>query len=261
MVIGMRQSGRTPESKPSDLRSHQPNVILIKYLGSIFWLIAVALWLKDTSGWRLVLVLPLVLLLCFHLTLAVVEFRGGALCYRRFLRWKVITCDEVVSSGLVWAPFIGFIRLNRFLPPWSRLYFVLDPNLESNPFRRADFAVLRLLKEQSELEGGRGPEIRPRNDAGLDVKLLTAGVAGLLVSVLRISLAKSATAPALVNTARQPGLIYGPVRFLQLLGDARIAPVVLLALVLLTIYTRRRPGAWTFAFLAGLLLPSLQFIG
>jgi hypothetical protein len=74
------------------------------------------------------------LAVAFHLSLALVEVRGGQIRYRRFFKWVSLDPAQIISSGTTWPPFIGYIRLNRYLFPRRKLYFVLDRNRASNPF-------------------------------------------------------------------------------------------------------------------------------
>ena len=46
---------------------------------------------------------------------AEVRYEHNILSYRRLGSWRTIDRREVVSSGLVWPPFIGYVRSSRFV--------------------------------------------------------------------------------------------------------------------------------------------------
>jgi len=133
----------------TELRSAGPAVLIVKCWGPLIWVIgALGVFGADFPTWRFLPALPLLLLAVFHLSVAVVELRGGIIRYRRLFKWAEIQSEEVLSARPVWPPLIGSIKLKKFVFPWGRLYFVLDKNRESNPFRRGLFPLLRYLNEE-----------------------------------------------------------------------------------------------------------------
>jgi hypothetical protein len=177
-------------------RSRRSNLFVMKVWASLIWLLVAALWLRDTPvDWRDLLAVPLLILSFFHASLAEIEVQDGSFRYRRFLKWKAICCEEISSSGAVWKPFIGYVRVNHFLWPWGRLYFVLDPNLESNPFRSGNYPVLRWLKEhqrESDDSGGaKASAEKFSNPPAYKIRLFAAGAIGVAVSFARIALARA----------------------------------------------------------------------
>jgi hypothetical protein len=88
--------------------------------------------IEDFPDRRSLVTLPVLVAALFGASLAIVEVRGGVLRYRRLFRWKTIPKDDIVSARIVWGPFIGSMRLKRFVFPWGRLYFVLDANSDPN---------------------------------------------------------------------------------------------------------------------------------
>src|ERR1700691_4850237 len=93
------------------------NVWATKYYLAILLLVGSGI----SSGWwrgsRLLFGLPFAVAWFFQLSLAVVEVKDGVLRYRRFIKWTTIDRAEVVSCGLVWPPFTGYIKLKHFVPP------------------------------------------------------------------------------------------------------------------------------------------------
>lgn len=135
------------DNRSTTASSHLSNALILK-LGTPL-MVGVAfkgMYGDQLHTWRAVFALPFALCAAFFLSLAVVQVREGRIRYRRFVRWVAIDPADVVSSGTVWPPFIGYVRLSRGLPRWRRLYFVLDPNLHSNPFRPGEYAILNCFK-------------------------------------------------------------------------------------------------------------------
>lgn len=108
--------------------------------------------------------LPLVWLIALYFTAARIRVCGNALQYRRFIRWKDIPWDEVVDAKWSLIPPLACLKLRRFLPPWGRLYYLVE---EANRFnfslRRTAFMqalVSRAGKDNGEThntkEGGEG---------------------------------------------------------------------------------------------------------
>jgi hypothetical protein len=115
-------------------QSSSSNVWLLKFWVPLFWLIwTVALFKDDVFSVRIVGCIPFVLAFVFHMSLAVVRIRDGGVQYRRFLEWKSLPPTGVVSSGMVWLPFIGFLRLRKPQPPWGMLFSFWIPNRRGAP--------------------------------------------------------------------------------------------------------------------------------
>lgn len=147
-----------------------------------------------------------------------------------------------------------YIQLNRSLFPWRKLYFVLDRNMQSNPFRRGDYAILRFLKEhEASSDSDELPRSGTIRKSVVHIKLAAAVLAGVIISLLRFHFA---TSPALGEYTRpESPLVSGPVCLFRMLSHPEVAIILAAGLLLLSAYTRHRPGGWTFAFLAGLCLP------
>lgn len=244
------------ETEETALQSCRRSIVIIKYFGSILWFAACALLFEDKIlTWRVVFALPFVLVAIFHLSLAVVQLRGKTLRYRRFLKWRTIDQDEIVAAGAVWPPFIGYMRLNDFLLPWGRLYFVLDCNMNPNPFKPGDYALLRFLINKGVAQGrGRPPSTGTTEDRLLKLKLVTVGLAGAMLSCIwRIALSPARYQSVLYQPsfAGQSALIVAQVKFMHMFANFPTVLILVGSFVLLAVYRRDRPGAWIYALLAG----------
>lgn len=248
-------------SELGGLQSDRNNVLVMKFCASALWLFATAAMSKgDWLSWRILFAVPFGALFLFHLSLAVVRVRGGALQYRRFLTWSTIDRRDVISSGVVWPPALGYIRLNRFLSPWGRLYFVLDTDRSPSPFGRGDYGLLRYLANHSR-RGNSDPTGPGRPSSRADwLKLWAAGTAGAALSFLRISLSRTSDRSASTFHTQHQTVISAVRGLQQLLAHSWQAQMALFAIfALLAVYARGRPKAWTLAFLAGVLSPFLLF--
>jgi hypothetical protein len=70
---------------------------------------------------NLVLCVPFLIAALFCLSVVQVAPYGDHLKYRRFLRWKAISYSAVRECRESWV--YGYLRTNRYLPPWGGLYF------------------------------------------------------------------------------------------------------------------------------------------
>ena len=130
----------------NELRSSRDTIVVIKIWGPLVCTVgALGVFGHDFPTVRFLPALPLLLFAGFQASLAVVKVADGVVRYRRLFKWKEIRIEEVVSAKAEGQPFIGSIQLRKPILPWGRLYFVLDKNTESNPFRRGEFPVLRCL--------------------------------------------------------------------------------------------------------------------
>lgn len=137
-------------NSPSALQSRFANVLNIKLLMPVIFLIpALSILAEDYGTWRLVFTFPLIVVSMFGVSIATVKVQGGVLRYRRFFTWTAIHDDEIKDAGTVWPPFIGYLRLNRSVLPWGRIYFALDAKSDANPFHRGDYPLISYIKNKS----------------------------------------------------------------------------------------------------------------
>jgi hypothetical protein len=163
----------------------------------------------------------------------------------------------VLSCGLVWPPFTGYIKLNHFVPPWGRLYFVLDRNLASNPFRRGEYALVRYIANLAAPPQRNPPESSASRNPILQFKLAAAGAAGALIGFLEIAF--SCPIPGR-SVLEQPWQVLQPpwstllsIQFL--LATPPVAAAICAIFTVFAVRRRHRPEAWLYAFLASIALP------
>lgn len=131
------------------LRSHPSLTIALKYWAPIVFFLCIFVFLNNQFRWaQLIFLVPLVLGLLFHASLAVLQIPDGNIRYRRLLSWRRVPYDEIVDCGVSWGIGIGYIRLKHFLFPWGKLYFILDQN--EKLFGRGAHPLLRYIRDHIE---------------------------------------------------------------------------------------------------------------
>ena len=140
-----RQSEGSRE--PASFHSYPSTVFTIKIWAPLLIAAGIALFERDSHGWRACLAFPAIGLLFFFVTLAVLELDLRGVRYKRFFTWVAIEQSEIDRCGAIWPPFVGYVKLKHFVFPWGRIYFVLDRNVARGPFWRSDFGLLRALND------------------------------------------------------------------------------------------------------------------
>jgi hypothetical protein len=236
------------------LRSDLFNVFLLKVVGPAFCVVVSLLLISGYfPGWNLLHASPFLIAAWFGASLAIVEVRGDVLRYRRLFKWTIIPEGDIVSARVVWGPFIGSMRLKRFVFPWGRLYFVLDANLDPNPFHRGEFPLLRYLRKEPILE----PPVAVESTTRAKLRQVIAAVGGALFSSLWqlfYSWRFSEFEPS-QPVAAHPNTVVDIL--FQILGRFEVTFIFCVFFAVLAIYQYRRRDAWIYAFLAGTALPRI----
>lgn len=235
----------------SVLRSRSAKVFLVKFWGPLLCIIiAVGVFGGDFPSRRLWLVLPFLLAALFGLSIASLEVRGDTLRYRRLFKWTVIN-DEVLEARVECPPLIGSLRLKRFVFPWGRLYFALDSNTESNPFRRGPFPLVGYLnREDSHREGGKSV---PSSIRFTNFSLLLAASVGILTCLVMFYVIPRDFFGGFLPSAtvNMPILLRGLFQFTKLFGSSVVQLVGIAIMVILAVSKRNKPESWFYAFLSG----------
>lgn len=236
-----------------NLHSSTGNALVIKFCAPLICVVGVlGVFGHDFPTLRFLAAVPLLLLAAFYGSLAFVEVVDGVVRYRRFIKWKEIRRDDILGARAIWPPFIGSIHLKKSIGPWGRLYFLLDKNTESNPFRRGEFPILqRLNSEKSknpEQTSSRAPLISPQVS-----RLMLAAFVGILAYLMVLyltpgNLLQSGSFRASANTPTMMRVQ------LELAGWMHSLPVQLggLAIVaIMAVKRRNRLDGWLYGFLSG----------
>jgi hypothetical protein len=234
--------------------SSSSNVWLLKIWAPLLWLVwAVGLFKDDVFSVRIVGCIPFVLAFVFHMSLAIVRIREGRVQYRRFLKWKPVEISDVLWSGVVWLPFIGFMRLRKSQPPWGRLFFVLDSESGRRSVGRDGSGILGYLRRTQQMPSN---SVKSADPSGLHYrKLIVACGCGILASLMRVFLSQTFAPGATGHVKNPSSLAESAARVLAYVGNPQFAIPLLVGFVLLSVFLRNRPSAWSFAFLAGVVIP------
>lgn len=237
-------------------RSAAVTVFIVKYFGSLIWVaVALGVFTADFPTWRSVFTIVPILLATFHASLAVVEVRDGVIRYRRIYKWDEIPPSELLSAKIVWPPFIGSIKLKKFFFPWGRLYFVLDKNTQSNPFRRGEFPLVSYLNGHK-LHGDEQRPAMPLGSNFASLRLLLASGIGILACLMIFYLSPSdllhGTLPK--TTENMPVLLKTLFQFAEWLHKSVVQFAALAVMGFLTVRRHDRAEAWLYAFLSGFAL-------
>jgi hypothetical protein len=219
---------------------------------------------RDLYSWRFLLACPLLIAALFGISVGTIEVNGSVVRYRRFLRWTTVRHDEIVSAGALLAPLVGYLRLNRFVFPWSRVYFALDENLNANPFGRGEFALLNSIKKGLDVKKSKkslSANSNELSDRSLKLRLLIAGFAGVLFSIfLHIFATPSPAHQSVLEhpfPANQPALLAMTTKVYETLFSFPVILIPFSIFVIVATFRRRRQDGLAAAFMAGSLLPNI----
>ncbi len=253
-----KERGVSPEG--GSARSSASNVWIFKIWAPLLWLIwGVALFRHDIFSVRILGCIPFVLALIFHLSLAIVRIRDGRIRYRMLFSWSVVELRDVISSGVVWPPFIGYVRLRHSQPPWGRMFFLLDSGSGRRSAQQKGYGILGYLHRAHELVP---VSISPAG--GRDIRygrLILAWACGILASFIRVFLSSAIAPDGNGSVTYHSHLIEAALRALSVIGSPQLAIPLLAAFALLTAFFRDRQSAWSFAFLAGVVTPFALYPG
>lgn len=84
----------------------------------------------------------------FLFTMALIMPTDRDLRYRRFVRWHTIGYREIVECKRSFFPLLGYLKLNRFVPPWGRLYFVFYTPSEPFLGRSAQREIVQYVQDK-----------------------------------------------------------------------------------------------------------------
>lgn len=216
---------------------------------------------QNIYNWRFLFAAPLIVAALFGASIATLEVRNGLIRFRRFLRWTAITDEDIESAGVVWPPLFGYLSLNRYVFPWGRIYFALDENLNSNPFRRGEYPLLRYLKDPTTAPKHGGTGLGKMSDRPMKFNLLISGLTGALASILLhmvIPDLRDLSVFEQSSAAHQPTIFAYPEKVFRFLSPLPAGLVFFAFFVFLAMFRRRRQDAWLHAFLAGFVLLSIS---
>jgi hypothetical protein len=128
---------------------------------------------------------PLLLLATFLASAAQIRPERDRLRYRRFLKWEELPYSAIVRCEVGAWPGVGFLKLRRFLPPWGKLYFVIETH-DGWPPRGTQLAEFINAKAQGAFVTPEVPSLTaPTRTLKQDrVRCLWAFVGGIAIGLL-----------------------------------------------------------------------------
>lgn len=235
------------------MASSKVNTFTIKYWGPVVCIAgALGVFGHDFATLRFLPAIPLLLIAFFLASLAVIEVNDGVLRYRFLFRWRQLPSENLIGAKVIWPPFIASIQLKTPVFPWGRLYFVLDRNTESNPFRQGEFPIINFINSGESHIGS--DTSTPNNVSRLaSFSFIQAMGIGILSCVVFFYLT-----PSDYLQGRHIPLETGMPMVLRIQSELvkwlQALPLQLAGLVFITylaIRRRRTADAWLYGFLSG----------
>ena len=140
------------------------------------------------------------------------------------------------------------MRLKRFLFPWERLYFILDANSDSNPFRKGEYALLRYIRKEPMLEDQDAARPNSQRNHAAELKVLAGAVAGapfyslsqLIFPSPRSVFRLEPSPPVYAHPNVVIDILW---QISQLPGRFEVVCILAVVFTVLTVYRYRRPGS------------------
>ena len=239
-------------SRPLCLESSGKSIFVAKFLLPLICLVPAIGFVSEGIDWRYLFALPFLLLSFFGASLAVVEVIEDRIRFRRTLKWHELDPNRVLWAKPVWPPFIGCIKLRKAILAWGRLYFVLDKNTESNPFRRGEFPILRYLNSEKFTKPGQ-TSVPPSITRPATLKLLLGVFIGVLSCLMVFYLTPSSLLQPNSSkpSANMPTLLRLQLEVVEWVHRWPVQLAGFATVAFLAVKRRNRPDAWLYGFLSG----------
>jgi hypothetical protein len=204
-------------------------------------------------GWRVLIALPPLTAALFFLSLAIVRAKPGKIEYRRLATWVALDPSEILSCGHPWPYIAANIRLKHFVFPWGRLYFIPD---HESPFRRSKSPLVSYIQSQGDPPQSHEPQPNPTGRQSPGPGLAAAGLAGSLISLLRMYLSQPGQSVLSRPWEDVRPAWLGYVSRVELLLATPLGAAGIFGIFLtLAVLKRRKKKAWAYALVGGLALP------
>ncbi len=129
-----------------------------------------------------------VLLIALYFTAAELRVEGKHIYYRRAFSWRKLP-DDITDAHCSLFPVLGCIKFRHFVPPWGRLYYIVEFDEGTFiPFRKTAFMQTMLSPPYMRQE-----TIKPRPDENDSAEKMNertrltwvlSSIAGLMVGIL-----------------------------------------------------------------------------
>lgn len=139
-------------------------------------------------------------LIVFYLSAAQIRVMNEKVIYRRFFAWKELPF-EVIDARWSLFPGMGYIKFGHFLPPWGKLYYIVEEEGRFDLFGRTDL-MQTIFSFAS--EGGVDKSIvhhagtdSIKTNKHIEMKSILFAMGGLLAGVLISYLSRNSGIPEL----------------------------------------------------------------
>jgi hypothetical protein len=222
-------------------------VLVIKFIEPIFgfFVVAIAMSMSLRLLW---IIWPGFLLACFLLTAAQIRPERDCLRYRRFRKWRDLPYREVLKCEVGTFPGLGFLKLRNFLPPWGKLYFVIETH-DGWPPRGERLALYINERALGKVVSREPPDLTPQPRTTRQDRLRCFGA---LVVGLPIGAVSAFTATFAIRGSARIPVVAVLSQMAEWPWNVAIGTLLLVAVLAL----RFRNNAWVFALGAGSVIGS-----
>jgi len=159
--------------------------VLIKYFFGPVWLAPAILSAKGLFSYpaRFLFIVPITLIGLLCLTSAELRADENLLSYRRFIFWKQISYQHIVKCEKSWVPWLGYLRLDGFVFPSGKIYFVnLRPAFTGDPKGLIEFIKSRSARIDAQPHEAEGLVGQDQGKGAGSIILL--GIIGVMISLM-----------------------------------------------------------------------------
>jgi hypothetical protein len=240
------------------MKSDQSSIFVMKFCLPVLGIIgAIALFGERPPIMRIIFLFVIVMPCLFGLTLATIEVVGERIRYRRFFKWTELQLVEVQRAKAALPPFIGSVELGRFLPPWGKLYFVLDRYVANGLFGTARYPLIDGLNSEPIANEEQADQNKHFNT------LLVSVVVGIVISIVSLHFGSGLSLQSPGSDPSWPTWMRLQFQIAALLHAVavQIAGLVIFAIVALRHRNRTEAGIYGFLFGFALAFIVNRFLG
>lgn len=124
----------------------QSYVFVFKVIAPLVILFSLVIVFWGDRGVQILLLVPALVLALIYLTSAKIRVSEHILNYFIFTVWREIPYEQIRKVGWSIFPGLGYVQLRTFLPPWGRLYFVVE---ERSHLKRELTSAMREILEHA----------------------------------------------------------------------------------------------------------------
>ncbi len=152
-----------------------------------------AMVFRGSTASQMLPLFPIAFVIPLYLTAAQIRTNGNSVQYRRLFRWKNLPYDQVVDAKWSLIPPLAYLKLKHFLPPWGKLYYLVEEENRFNFWRRRTAFMQAILNRsdhgktetQQHGQNASNPEGPDKFSAGWVIGSACAAVLGVVVVLVQ----------------------------------------------------------------------------